>query len=167
MPRKLFITAFIGLISIIFLATSRASPPKFSFIITAKEGAVTKLFGNKKQYMLTIKKSDIHKPVIVILNKPYRVVDHVLINDFINWKIWQRNNTNSKFSPIKGSLSAHDLKTTPIILNIKPFFDKKNQKYIIYFLWNHTNKFASAAVLAHKVTLVVDNIHSESSSISD
>jgi hypothetical protein len=164
---KLLVTGFVGLISMTFVAICSASSPGFSFIITAEEGAITKLAGIKNQYMLTIKKNNIHKPIIVILNKPYRIVEHISIDDFINWQTWKSSSHNIASRPIKASLNAYDIKSTQIMLNIRPYFDKNDNSYIIYFLWDHKNKFSSTAVIAHKITLVIDNIHLEQSNISD
>ena len=79
--------------------------PEFLFILSAKEGEITKISNNK--YKLVIKKSNFHEPVIAFSDRPYRIVKHLSMPQLLMLRTL--NFKQSFLSPVLVSVALNNL----------------------------------------------------------
>jgi len=104
--------------------------PEFLFILSAKEGKITKLGDN--QYKLVIKKSNFHESVIAFSDRPYRIVKQLSMPQFIS--LWDKGENSFKDDPPNASLNATHLDPLVIELIKKPIYNEQNNSFEFLFI---------------------------------
>ena len=103
--------------------------PEFLFILSAKEGKITKLGDN--QYKLVIKKSNFHESVIAFSDRPYRIVKQLSMPQFIS--LWDKGENSFKDDPPNASLNATHLEPLVIEMIKRPINNVRDNTYEIIF----------------------------------
>lgn len=104
--------------------------PEFLFILSAKEGEITKISNNK--YKLVIKKSNFHEPVIAFSDRPFRIVKQLSMPKLID--LWDRGENSFKNDPPNASLNATNLDPVVIELIKTPIYNAQNNSFEFNFI---------------------------------